>query len=136
MYFLVKTVDVVILVVGKLLCNHVVVSLQELVAFLLTGLLILKIIGFILVIHLLLEDGMEFIPFLANCCFLKYYHGFIFGHLVNTFQLFLGHRDTIGELLVETLFEDLEGISHGVLTFIPADIGPRRLNTWHGSTID
>ena len=107
MDFLVKTVNIVVFIVCKLLCNHIVVSLQELVTFLLTSLLILKIVGFKLVIHLLLQNGMEFIPNFANCCSLKEYHGFIFSHLVNTFQLFLRHRNTIGKLFVEALLEDL-----------------------------
>ena len=93
-------------------------------ALLLAGLLILKIISIELITHLLFEDGMEFISYFTDSCFSEEYHGLLFGHLIDTSQLFLWHWYAVGELFVEALLENLECVAHGILAFVPANIGP------------
>jgi len=136
MDFLVETVNVIILVVGELLRDHVVIALQELVALLFTCLFVLKCVGVVLVMHLLLQIGQEFVSYFSDGCLLEEDHGFFLRHFVDTSQFFGHHWAAICEFFIEATFEDLECVTHGVLAFVPADVGPGRLDAWHCTSID
>ena len=116
--------------------NFDVLPAQEEGALLLTTGLVDLLHLSVLLLHLLFELLLKSGLYVSNCGFVEELESRPFGYLVLFLEFFFEERPFGGRLLVESPFEEVEGLVKCFVTLVAADVGPGVLNRRDGTLVD
>lgn len=98
--------------------------MEEHGAVMLTCLLILDSVVLVLLLHLVLQDRVEFLLDFSNSYFIEAFLRELSGIFVNLAQFIFKHGRVLHKLIVEVVFKLVDAVLNCFLALILADIGP------------